>query len=52
MTIKEMRDKIIEKYGAESEEAVLFCQMCDEPKTESWPLYIRLLFEYLIEKRP
>lgn len=48
MTIKERQDAIVQRYGLEAEETILFFQMCEEPKGEGWDLYIELLFEYLM----
>ena len=48
MSIKQMQDEIIHKFGFEAEETVLFFQMCEEPKTEGWELYIELLYNYLM----
>lgn len=48
MPIKQMQDEIVSRYGLEADETILFFQMCEEPKSEGWELYIELLYNYLM----
>ena len=51
MTIEEMKNRIVNIYGFEAKETILFFGMCEDwAGKEGAMLYLELLYKYLIEK--
>ena len=50
MTIKEMQDNVIQKYGFETEETILFFELCEAAEGKDWGLYLELVYNYLMER--